>query len=120
MYSVIFNLFYAFYKEILPLIDSSAGGNSNTGPTARRFFGEYEITSRILNCPQESVDINNDILEGLPYRSPLWKWPLLKGYNGVFNGKWTYQQNISKKALSDGIFANLRPLSNSYVEKVYI
>ena len=32
------------------------GGNSNTGPTARRFFKNSEITAKILNCPKESVN----------------------------------------------------------------
>ena len=42
------------------------------------------------------------------------------GGNGDFNGKWTYKLNILKKALSDGLSANLRPLYNSNVAKVSI
>ena len=35
------------------------GGNSNTGPTARRFFQNSVITSRILDCPKESVNFKS-------------------------------------------------------------
>jgi hypothetical protein len=32
------------------------GGNTNSGPTARRFFRNAELTSKIIGCPKESVN----------------------------------------------------------------
>ena len=44
------------------------GGNSNCGPTARRFFENHEITATILDCPQESVDFFYYLSIGLKLR----------------------------------------------------
>ena len=32
------------------------GGNTNSGPTARRFFRNSDVTAKILDCPKESVN----------------------------------------------------------------
>ena len=45
--------------------------------------------------------------------------PLFESCNGDFNWKQA-KKNILKKALSDGLSANLRPLYNSNVAKVNI
>ena len=41
-------------------------------------------------------------------------------YNREFNGKCTFRKKISNKALFNRFFANLTPLYNSNVAKVYI
>ena len=41
-------------------------------------------------------------------------------YKGEFNGKWIFKKNISKKALFDGVWTNLKPLFNSNMIKVPI
>lgn len=43
-------------KGLRVFFPNPKGGNSNCGPTARRFFENVITTSTILDCPQESVD----------------------------------------------------------------
>ena len=48
-------------KGLRVFFPNPKGGNSNSGPTSRRFFENASITAQILDCPQACVSFQRQL-----------------------------------------------------------